>query len=164
MPKESLPGQWIPQGKRDAVSNAADCQMSRSGVTGTRLLESASRPRCPLPTADEARRCAESACAMSWRGVVTAMNCGVLCCAVLRCAALRALLFRVVTPLALACQSHSWPAAHFKLRPTAPRQMTLQGRILKAEIVHLLLHVSGTVPPRTRAPGADANYWLKNLR
>lgn len=30
-----LTGPVDPQGKRDAVSNAADCQMSRSGVTGT---------------------------------------------------------------------------------------------------------------------------------
>lgn len=42
--------------------------------------------------------------------------------------------------------------------------MTLQGRILKAEIVHLLMQVSGTAPPRTRRPGAGASYWLKNLR
>lgn len=89
-----LTGPVDPQGKRDAVSNAADCQMSRSGVTGTRLLESASRPRCPLPTADEARRCAESARhELAKGGDSHKLRHVVLCCAVLR-----ALLFRVVTP------------------------------------------------------------------
>lgn len=87
--------------------------------------------------------------------MVTAMGCAVRCCA-----AMRALLFRVVTSLALACQSHSW-RQHFKLRLIAPRQMTLQGRILKAEIVHFPLHASGTVPPRTRAQGAGPNYWIR---
>lgn len=153
-----LTGPVDPQGKRDAVSNAADCQMSRSGVTGTRLLESASLPRCPLPTADEARRSAGRACVVRRRGVVTAMS-----CAMLRCAAMRSLPFRVVTSLALACQSHAW-RQHFRLRLTAPRQMTLRGRILEADIVHFLPHASGTVPPRTRAPGAGPNYWIKKPR
>ena len=95
---------------------------------------------------------------MRRRGLVTAMSCA---CAALLC------FFRVVTSLALllvkATQSHS-RQQHFELRLTAPRQMNLHGRILKAELVHFLLHVSGTVPPCTRAPGAGPSHWPKKLR
>lgn len=63
---------------------------------------------------------------------------GALCCAVLRCVSC----FSELSPRwPLFAKANSW-RQHFKLRLTAPRQMVLQGRILKAEIVHFVLHVS----------------------
>lgn len=156
MPKESLPGLWIPRVSVTQSVTPPPVKMSRSGVTGHTASESASRPDSLLPTADEARRWAEKACAVTRRRLVTAMSsapwCRVLC-----------LFFELSSCWHLFVKA-TVGQQHFKLRLTAPRQMSLQGRILKAEIVHFRLHVSGTAAPRTRAPGAGPSHWPKKLR
>lgn len=85
-------------------------------------------------------------------------------CALVPCAVPRAMPFFELSSCWHLFVKASLGRQHFKLRLTAPRQITLQGRILKAEIVHFRLHVSGTAAPRTRAPGAGPSHWPKKLR
>lgn len=83
------------------------------------------------------------------------LRCAALCCAVLCCV----LCFSELSPRwHLLVQANSW-RPHFRLRLTAPRQMSLQGRILKAAIVHFVLHVSWN----RSATHPGAGCWSQSL-